>query len=497
MSSLPSKEKLSRIRHLARTDLYFLIRYVFNRKDFEHPWLYDRCKEVEREPYGYLDLWARDHRKSTIITYGHTIQEILASHGDNPLITDPVTVCILSHTRPIAKAFLRQIKREFEENQVLKECFPDILYENPKRDAPNWSEDSGLVVKRSGNPKEATVEAWGLVEGMPTGKHFNRLVYDDVVTRESVSSPEMIKKTTDAWELSLNLGSSGIEKIKMIGTRYHMNDTYRVIMDRQAAIPRIYPGTKEGTLDGTPVLLTKEQWTDKVRKMGTYTAGAQLLQNPVADKKQGFNRDWVRYYGSSTGEGMNKYLIVDPANVKSKKSDFTAMAVIGLAEDKNYYILDMVRDKLNLKERTRELFALHRKWKPDRVGYEKYGKDADIEHIEEKMDEVNYHFDIVALGGKVGKIDRIKALQPLFEDSRIYFPSVLHKTNWEGKTEDLVDQFLIEEFDPFPVPVHDDMLDCLARILEADLEADWPMIDEEKIDRYAGKRRTRRSGMCI
>lgn len=496
MKDLPWIDKKLALRKLARTDLFYLIRYIFERKDFHHPWLYDRCKEVEKQPYGYLDLWARDHRKSTIITYGHTIQEILASHGDDPIIADPVTVGIFSHTRPIAKAFLRQIKRELEENGVLKSIFPDILWEEPKRDAPNWSEDAGLVVKRPGNPKEATVEAHGLVEGMPTGKHFNRLVYDDVVTKGSVATPEMIQKTTEAWELSLNLGSSGKEKIKYIGTRYHLNDTYRTIMDRGAAIPRIYPGTEEGTLDGTPVLLPKDVWDEKVRVMGTYTAGAQLLQNPVADKKQGFNRDWLRHYQTSTGDGMNKYLIVDPANEKSKKSDYTAMVIIGLAQDKNYYILDMVRDKLNLKERTQELFRMHRKWEPLGVGYEKYGKDSDIEHIKEKMDELNYHFDIIPLGGKISKNDRIKTLQPLFEDGRIYLPSTCHKVNWEGKTEDLVDVFLNEEFDCFPVPVHDDMLDCMARINDGDLNAQWPMT-EEKIDRYTRTRRNRRSGMCI
>lgn len=187
------------LRELARTDLFFLLTRVLNRADADRDWLFDRCNEVQAAPDGYLDLWAREHYKSTIITFALTIQEILK----NP----EITIGIFSHTRPIAKGFLRQIKREFELNEHLKALFPEVLYENPRKESPKWSEDDGIVVRRATNPKEATVEAWGLVDGQPTSKHYALMIYDDVVTRESVTTPDMIAKTTDAWALSRNLSS--------------------------------------------------------------------------------------------------------------------------------------------------------------------------------------------------------------------------------------------------------------------------------------------------
>ncbi len=188
-------------RNRCRTDLHWLLVNGLGRKDCDNDWVRDRCREVQANPDGYLDLWAREHYKSTVITYALTIQDIL----NNPNIT----IGIFSHTRPIAKAFLRQIKQEFERNETLKAWFPDILYSDPRAQSPKWSEDEGIVVKRTSNPKEATVEAWGVVDGQPTSKHYKLMVYDDTVTRESVTTPEQIAKTTEAWELSRNLTAQG------------------------------------------------------------------------------------------------------------------------------------------------------------------------------------------------------------------------------------------------------------------------------------------------
>ena len=165
------KEKRSLLRHLCRTDLFFLIWYGLNRKDIFHSWLLERCQEVQEKPNGYLDLWAREHYKTAIISFGKSIQDILSSHGDDPLQHwngREVTIGIFSCTRPLAKRVLRQIKYEAEHNNVLKELFPDIFWENPHKEAPKWSEDDGIVFKRKSNPAEATVEAWGVVDGQPT-----------------------------------------------------------------------------------------------------------------------------------------------------------------------------------------------------------------------------------------------------------------------------------------------------------------------------------------
>jgi predicted phage terminase large subunit-like protein len=452
------------VRELCQADLFYLMVRACKRVDLLHPWIYERCREVEGEPNGRLDLWAREHCKSSLITFGLTIQSILK----NP----EITIGIFSHTRPIAKAFLRQIMRELESNKVLHEAFPDILWGIDVRQAPKWSEDDGLIVRRTSNPNEATLEAWGLVDGQPTSKHYEILLYDDIVVQASVTTPEMIAKTMTALEQSYNLGKIGGER-RFAGTRWHFNDAYSTIMERGTVVPRVHPGKTGGTEDGKSVLWPEEVHIQKRRDMGPHTYSAQILLNPKADALQGFSRDWFRTY-SRMGGKTNNYLLVDAASSKKKGSDYTAMFVIGLATDGNYYVLDMVRDRLNLTERADRVFALHRKWKPKQVRYERYGMMGDIEHLRSKMEDETYRFDITEVAGQSKKEDRIGRLIPLFEQGRVYFPKTFHVTDYQKNAVDLVRTFLEEEFVAFPVGLHDDMMDSLSRIAEPDLELAWP-----------------------
>ena len=154
-----------KLDHMARAllgcnDRYCLLTGLLRRSDAVHPWLFDRCREVEGDPDGHIDLWARYHYKSTIITFAGIIQEILV---------DPeVTISIFSVVKPTAQEFLGQIKEEFENNDYLKALYSDVLYGTPKGKTAlegrpaKWSIARGITVKRRGNPKEATLEAHGL-----------------------------------------------------------------------------------------------------------------------------------------------------------------------------------------------------------------------------------------------------------------------------------------------------------------------------------------------
>ena len=460
-------------RSLILADLAYLLMRVCGRRDMAHPWVFARIREVEANPDGYLDLWSRGHFKSSIITFGLTIWDILH---------DPdMTFGIFSHTRPIAKAFLRQIMRELESNEMLHACFPDVLFGKDTKQSPKWSEDDGIIVRRKSNPPEATVEAWGLVDGQPTSKHFKRLLYDDIVVEGSVSNPEMIEKTNRALEQSYNLVNEKFVR-RFAGTRWHFNDSYSMVMKRATAKLRRYPCTADGTEEGAPVFWTPAMLAEKRRDMGPYTFAAQCLLNPKADALQGFKREWLRFYKSMTPammRRMNLYFVVDAANAKRKESDYTSIWVLGLNTDKNIYAIDITRDRLNLSERTERVMTLHRKFAGMgcnivQVRYERYGLMADIDHIKSAQETENYRFHITEVAGRTPKDDRIKRLIGILEKGEFYLPETHFKTDYERVHRDLVQSFIEDEYLPFPVSAHKDMLDSLSRIAEPDLPLVWP-----------------------
>jgi hypothetical protein len=392
--------------------------------------------------------------------------------------------------------------QELEANEKLCSLFPDILWEKPRQQAPKWAENEGICVRRSSNPKEQTIEAHGLVDGQPTGRHFDLIIYDDVVVQESVSTPEQIAKTTTQWELSLNLGSTYSPRFQYAGTRYSYGDTYGTILQRAAVKPRVYPATHNGQMDGYPVFLTQERWEEIRKTTSTYTVACQQLLNPIAGSDISFESDWWREW-EIRPYTLNAYLMVDPASSKKKESNRTAIAVVGVDANYNKYLLDGVCHRMSLSERWNTLKQVRAKWKRApgirevKVGYERYGAQSDIEHFKEMMRIDGSSFPIYELnwvggGGSQSKKDRIQRLEPDLKDGSFFWPyptdskkltslqldakerkqdfllsSKIMRKDENGKIYDLVNWVRDNEYSLFPT-IHPDFLDALSRIYDMD-----------------------------
>lgn len=481
------------IRALCLTDLYYLLVRVCGRTDMLHPWVYARCREVEAEPNGHLDLWSREHFKSSIITFGKTVQDIL----QNP----EITIGIFSENYSLASKFLTQIKQELENNAVLKEAFPDILYTNPQNEAPKWNNDS-ITVRRKTNPKEPTVECQGLLS-MKVGAHYQLMIYDDVITANSVTSPEIVQKVNTYFELSLSQSREGGHK-RFIGTRYSFADTYQLILDREMAVPRIYPATVDGTTEGEPVLFSQAYWELKKRENSTVNLSCQYLQNPTAGGEKTFDVSLLEAY-EVRPYVLNVAIVVDPAKSMKKGSASTAMLVIGISGGKRKYLLDGFCHKMSLAERWDNLKGLYKKWKSEPgigsvvVGYETYGSgEVDMDYFTEQMKkEQGPRFTIKpltsTLNGQNRKKDRIERIQPDLIHHNIFLPyptdkdrltkmqqravadnctyrvsKPIRRRNEANQIYDLSDLF-VRELDSYPYGALVDCIDGFSRIYDMDV----------------------------
>lgn len=472
--------------------------------DLAHPWLFERCREVELDPDNHIDLWARDHYKSTIITFAGCIQEILK---------DPeITIGIFSHKAPISKGFVGQIKRELEANHLLLATFPDILWYEPEKHAPQWSVDGGIIVRRKSNPKECTIEAHGLVDGQPIAKHFRLRIYDDVVVPQSVNTPEQIVKTNEAVQLSEDLGMEGGRRWA-VGTRYHFADTYADMMQR-GWNKRIHAATDDGTKTGKPVFLSMKRWLDKVTTQSDAVLACQQLLNPLAGSIRMFDVTDLQVY-EVRPDALMIYIMVDPARSKKKDSANTAMAVIGVDENSRKYLLDGFDHQMDLMERWQNMRDLWRKWRRApgvqgiKVGYEVYGAQADMDYFNERKNTEEIRFEIELLewpnDGPGSKDDRIQRLLPDVRSHALYGPhptddenitpyqvrmlaagyehrisSAILQKDHEGNQYDLWERFRLQ-LSMYPFIDRKDLIDAVSRIY--DLEPRPPeFIDSQLLE---------------
>jgi phage terminase large subunit-like protein len=483
------EEQVAWLRYMFLDDLFFMLYYGFNRADvngFDDPFILQACRMLEDGPVtDTVDLWARGFYKSTTQTQAHTLQDILKVPSK--------TAAIFSHTRPIAKAFLIPIKGVLESNILLKFAFPDILWANPKRDAPVWSLDEGLELKRDSVSNTRSIEAWGLVDGMPTSKHFDIRVYDDVVTEKTATSPDMIQKAEDAFRLSDNLGTpDGWQRI--VGTNYSHGDFYSTIEAeaKNGTYPwkiRKHPwfceyyteediarlGIPSDYIDvfgyRKPRLLTWQQALKKRKKQSSYIWATQMELNPSNRDNAEFKREWLKSYRELPSM-LSKYLFVDPANEKKKTSDFTAMALLGIDCFGNRFLVDMLRDKLNLGERWKAI----KKIVNDNDGikcayYEKYGKDSDIWYMQQRQLEEGCYFPLEAIGGVASKNDRIRNFIPTCENGKFFIPE--KPIIYHGR--DLVREFVDQEYSMWPFCKKKDMIDCISRVEDPEVEIVKPL----------------------
>lgn len=455
--------RLPALRLWAEQNLFVFCVYVLNLHYINNDFGYRLCWEVQNKKYGRCWIIAREHFKSTVITFASTLWEICK---------DPEkTYCIYSYKADTASDFLCQIKSEIERNDLLRFMWSDVFWDDPTRryeDQPDGSRitwtwtTTAITVKRKIACKECTLESSGLVSGQKTGYHFSRLIFDDAETIDSVRTAESIELLKDAFSMAMNTGQTENPDYVIVGTYYALNDLYIHVEKEGIAELVLQPCYWD---DGTPARFTRQQLEFKRRTMGAATFAVQMMCDPREGSNYTFSEDWLQWWTPQEWEGMNVYIFVDPAGKVARKRDYTAIWVVGIDYNANFMVLDIIRDKLKPAQKAVVLRQLVREYRPRQVYYEQVGLAGDKDYLELDMDHTGFHYGITAVNATVEKGMRIDALASMFEDMRIWLVRKRVHQNWEGKMENMMESFIEDEYKCYPATTHDDALDSLAMMV--------------------------------
>lgn len=207
--------------------------------------------------------------------------------------------------------------------------------------------------------------------------------------------------------------------------------------------------------DGLEQVYALETETGNYIAWGYASSNCQYMNDPISMEDAKFKREHFHYYHLDDLRGLplNKYLLIDPAFETKKDSDNTAMVSIGIDDENNVWILDVLKGKFHPKQTIELMFSLYEKHHYLGIGIEDitFGKTLQY-HLNDEMKQRKKWLPIIKLKpGERSKDARIMGLQPLYEAGKVF-----HCKDGRGI------QYLEEELLRYPRSAHDDIIDALA-----------------------------------
>jgi phage terminase large subunit-like protein len=439
-------------------------------------------------------LIPRDHMKSALIAY-RVVWE---------LTRDPaLRILFISSTANLATKQLKFIKDILTcDNYRL--YWPEMVNrEDSKRE--KWTERE-ISVDHPDRAKESVRDPSIFTAGLTTnivGLHCDICVLDDVVVTGNAYTEDGREKVKDQYGLLSSIESVGAREW-VVGTRYHPSDLYAQLLELsvdqyddegnvKSSTPLFernsdysIPETVESNGDGSGQFLWPRQqrfdgkWfgfdreaLDKKRSqyLNRTHFRAQYYNDPHDVGASAFKRDQFQYYEPGwlterdgrfffRDDRLNVYAAVDFAFTVNKKSDYTAIVVIGVDGKGNYYVLEIDRFKTKSpSEQIKRILALHQKW-----GFRKIR--AEVVAAQESIVTDLKESYIRPLGLALSVEDYRPSRWTGSKEERIMAvlePKYANRQIWHYPTGNC--QILEEEL-LYANPAHDDVKDALASVVD-------------------------------
>jgi hypothetical protein len=317
---------------------------------------------------------------------------------------------IVFETLPNAQRKLSEIMALFDENQLFRGLFPEIIWEGsrPHKQAPSWN-DECLIIPRVGRNRgkgEGTFEAKGVGNALQS-THFDIVWADDLVGERAMRSELEMEHTKGYYERLVGVEQPGGRTWHfMIANRWGFNDLnakareetdsegkpfwhfYKraiILLDENDQI--LYDD--EGRwIPAWPEMYPLKTILDKKARMKEDEFYAQYLNLPKPPGESEVEAGHIHRYTvnarmeccCSCGavhhpETMNRYMLLDPNNAKpaTRSKSAPALAVVGLTHDKHVFLLEGWQKKVSQTKVADKIFEFNDRWDVLKFGYEDVG----------------------------------------------------------------------------------------------------------------------------
>lgn len=485
-------EEAKQIRETAKEDLFFFARLV------NPGYIYG---DIHKQLYQWMQTYTLYGRgdditsnKLIMLPRAHLKSHMVATWCAWIITRHPeVTILYVSATAELAETQLFAIKNILG-STVYQRYFPEYI--NPQEGLrESWSQRKISIdhpIRKKEGIRDSTVATAGLTTNT-TGWHADIVVADDLVVPENAYTEdgrEAVSKKASQFTSVRNAGGFTMA----CGTRYHPSDIYATwkaqeyelfnddgdVIDKKPVWeimeyavedngvylwPRaIRSDGKAFGFDNRVLSRIRAEYSDRVQ------FHAQYYNNPNDPGSNRINRDKFQYYDKKflkqengnwyfKRKKLNVYASIDFAFSLGKKSDYTAIVVIGVDEDNYIYVLDIDRFRTDkISEYFNHLSQLHAKWEFRKLRAEvTVAQTVIVRDLKDRMREegLSLSIDEYRPNRREGsKEERIAAaLEHRYDNMQVW--------HFKGGLIDVLEEELV-----LARPQHDDVKDALASAVE-------------------------------
>lgn len=477
---------IDEIREAAEADLETFIRLVAPYQvlgSIHSEWCRWTCSQSTGSHQ--ITLLPRDHGKSRYIAFKAAWEVV-----KNPT----VRILYISSTSKLAEKQLYFIKQILT-SAIVRRYWPNLINEEEgKRDRWTTTEIAVDDPRRiQEGIRDPTVFTAGLTTNL-VGMHCDIAILDDVVTGDNAYTEEGRDKVKTQYSLLSSIEGGEAEEW-VVGTRYHPKDLYQEMLEMEhevfnengeiidhQPVYQIFERQVEDSGAGIGQFLWPRQqrsdgkWfgfdakilaTKRAKYLDRIQFRAQYYNDPNDPGDLRISRDKFQYYDPKflkhidgawyyKENRLNVFASVDFAYTTKKRSDYTAIAVIGIDVLNNIFILEIDRFKTDrISEYFDHILELHTKWNFKKLGAETTAAQSlivrDLKENYFKPYGISLAIEELKHSSKQGsKEERISAiLEPRYDNLAMW-----HYRG--GYCQTLEDELIAQN------PPHDDCMDALA-----------------------------------